>query len=140
MTATQVFVRFLKDTGNYSSVYPVLKGAYLQLKKVIYSIRGEKYWYDNIYNSLVGVDKEGNQKLDERKIMLDALLKYNYYRFIDAFYAISALSNPYKYFVDSLSKELYKFSIKNLNKYQLTHMGPDNHGGRYRKKINFQYR
>ena len=115
MTATQVFLRFLKENGYYTKYSLFLKRHYLNVKKIIIEKYGEEYWYKNIYGPLIKAHSSDKQKCKEKNIMLDALLMYSQYRFIDSFYVIGV----YEY---KKTSDLYKFSIKRVKRYQLTRM------------------
>ena len=130
MTATQVFKRFLKDNGLYTSFMPRLKNAYDKAKNCAFKYNGEEYWEKQIYQPLIGNEKT------ERDIMLDAILKLTGYRFIDAMWAISIYSDSPVYALsEKLSKSLYKYAIKNLKRYQLTAFRVQN-----KKNIRFEYK
>ena len=115
MTATQVFLRFLKENGYYAKYSLFLKRHYLNVKKIIIERSGEEYWYKNIYGPLIKAHSSDKQKCKEKNIMLDVLLMYTQYRLIDSFYAIGV----YEY---KKTAELYKFLIKRVKRYQLTRM------------------
>ena len=115
MTATQVFLRFLKENGYYAKYSLFLKRHYLNVKKIIIERNGEEYWYKNIYGPLIKAHSSDKQKCKEKNIMLDVLLMYTQYRLIDSFYAIGV----YEY---KKTAELYKFLIKRVKRYQLTRM------------------
>lgn len=130
MTATQVFKRFLKDNGLYTSYMPRLKSAYDNAKECTFKYNGEDYWEKQIYQPLIGNEKT------EKDIMLDAMLKLTGYRFIDAIWAISIYSDRSVYALnEELSKSLYKYAIKNLKRYQLTAFRVQN-----KKNIRFEYK
>lgn len=115
MTATQVFLRFLKENGYYAKYSLFLKRHYLNVKEMIIERSGEEYWYKNIYGPLIKAHSSDKQKCKEKNIMLDALLMYTQYRLIDSFYVIGV----YEY---KKTAELYKFLIKRVKRYQLTRM------------------
>lgn len=115
MTATQVFFRFLKENGYYTKYSLLLRRHYLDVKKFMIERNGEQYWNKNIYEPLIKAHSSDKQKCKEKNIMLDALLMYTQYRFIDSFYAMGV----YEY---KKTAELYKFSIKRVKRYQLTRM------------------
>lgn len=132
MTATQVFLRFLKENGYYTRYSLLLRRRYLSVKKNIIEGNGEQYWNKNIYEPLIKAHSNGKQKCKEKNIMLDALLLYTQYRFIDSFYALGV----YEY---KKTAELYKFSIKRVKRYQLTRIRPYLRCGKY-KTIQFEYK
>ena len=115
MTATQVFLRFLKENGYYAKYSLFLKRHYLNVKKNIIEKYGEEYWNKTFYGPLIKAHSSDKQKCKEKNIMLDALLMYTQYRFIDSFYVIGV----YEY---KKTSELYRFSIKRVKRYQLTRM------------------
>ena len=115
MTATQVFLRFLKENGYYAKYSLLLKRRYLNVKKNIIEKYGEEYWNKTFYGPLIKAHSSDKQKCKEKKIMLDVLLIYTQYRLIDSFYAISV----YDY---KKTAELYNFLIKRVKRYQLTRM------------------
>jgi hypothetical protein len=132
MTATQVFLRFLKENGYYTKYCPSLKKQYTKVKDFIISRKGNEFWHNNFYKPLIDAHSNGKKKCDERNIMLDVLLMHTQYRFIDSFYVIGV----YNY---EMSKYLYKFSIKALKRYQLTKMYPYFRYGRH-KILQFEYK
>lgn len=132
MTATQVFLRFLKENGYYTKYSLLLRRHYLSIKRNTIERNGEQYWNKYIYEPLINTHSNDKQKCKEKNIMLDALLVYTQYRFIDSFYAIGI----YDY---KKASELYKFSIKRVKRYQLTRIRPYLRHGKY-EAIQFEYK
>jgi hypothetical protein len=133
MTATQVFLRFLKENGYYTKYSLLLRRHYLNVKKIIIGRNGEEYWDKNFYKPLIKAHSRGKQKCKEKNIMLDALLMYTQYRFIDSFYVIGV----YEY---KKTSELYRFSIKRVKRYQLTRMRTYLSYSGQRKILQFEYK
>ena len=124
MTATTAFIRYLKDNGLYVSYYPVIKQSYNNFKKQVIGCRGKEYWNLYLYNPLAEIDKNGIPKNRENVIMLDMMIRYCYYRFIDTWYVIQTY-NPHPTPISQyLVSNLYRYSIKNFKRYQLTTMMP----------------
>ena len=139
MTATTAFIRYLKENGLYAGYYPVIKKSYNRFKEEVIEYRGKEYWDLYLYNPLIELDDEGIPKKKENEIMIDMMLRYCYYRFIDTWYVIQSYNRDPTPISQFLVGDLYKYSIKNFKRYQLTTMMPfDRAEGR--RKFNFEFK